>query len=90
MESKPVEIYSEVSNFAIVRLPRRQYPGSVVQGDSLAILLDSARTVWEKVMDSHDLDLVDSARELVESLQSRLDHYESVLREHGISLPYSK
>jgi hypothetical protein len=90
METKPVEIFSEASNFAIVRVPSRRFPGSVVQGDSLSILLGNAKTVWEKVKASSDEDLVGAAQELVESLQSRLDHYERVLTEHGVELPYAK
>ena len=90
METKPVEIYSEDSNFAIIRVPSRRFPGCVVQGDSLSILLGNAKTVWEKVKDSRDEDLVGSAQELVESLRARLDYYERVLTEHGIDLPYAK
>ena len=90
METKTVEIYSEASNFAIVSVPGRSFPGCVVQGDSLSILLGYAKTVWEKVKDSGDEDLAGSAEELVELLQSRLDHYERVLAEHGIELPYGK
>lgn len=90
METKPVEIFSEASNFAIVRVPGRQFPGCVVQGDSLSILLGNAKEVWEKIKVSDDEELVGAAQELVESLQSRLDHYERVLTEHGMKLPYAK
>jgi predicted RNase H-like HicB family nuclease len=90
METKPVEIFSEASNLAIVRVPGRRFPGCVVQGDSLSILLGNAKEVWERVKDSSDGDLLRAAQALVESLQSRLDHYERVLTEHGIQLPYSK
>ena len=90
MEIKPIEVYSEDTNVAIVRAPGRQFPGSVIQGDSLSILLSNAKDVWEKVKDSNDEDLVGSAQELVELLQMRLDHYERVLSEHGIGLPYGK
>lgn len=90
METKPVEVYSEASNFAIVRVPSRRFPGCVVQGDSLSILLADAKTILEKVKDSDDEDLVYSAQELVELLQARLDHYEKVLAEHNLPLPYAK
>ena len=89
METKTVEIYSEASNFAIVRVPGRRFPGCVIQGDSLSILLAHAKIVLEKVRGSNDEDLLSSAEELVESLQSRLDHYERVLAAHQIELPYT-
>jgi hypothetical protein len=31
-----VEIYAEESNFAVIRIPSRRYPGLLIQGDSLA------------------------------------------------------
>jgi predicted RNase H-like HicB family nuclease len=67
METKPVEIFSEASNFAIVRVPGRQFPGCVVQGDSLSILLGNAKEVWARVKGSGDEELVGAAQELVES-----------------------
>jgi predicted RNase H-like HicB family nuclease len=61
METKPVDIYSEASNFAIVRIPSRRFPGCVVQGDSLSALLGNAKAVWQKVKDSSDEELVGAA-----------------------------
>lgn len=90
MENKPVEILSDAPNAAIVRVPGPRFPGCVIQGDSLSILLGHATVVWEKVQDSDDEDLVGAARDVVDSLQSRLDHYERVLAEHGLELPYMK
>jgi hypothetical protein len=89
MEVKPVEVYSDLSNFAIVRVPGRRFPGCVIQGDSLSIVLHTAKVVLAGVKDSPDEELVGSAEELVESLQARVAHYERVLAEHGMDLPYT-
>jgi hypothetical protein len=90
MKTEPVEIFSERSNYAIVRMPGRSFPGCVIQGDSLKILLRHALRVWELVKNSDDEDLIGETADLVEVLQSRLEHYEQVLAEHGIQLPYTK
>lgn len=50
MERKELEVFSEASNYGIVRMPGRQFPGCVVQGDSLSIMavrkrLQRSRTV---------------------------------------------
>ena len=89
MEIKPLEVYSEVSNFGIVRMPDRKFPGCVIPGDSLAILCRHAQSIVARLEAGLDSELQDDAVELLDSLQSRLRHYEGVLAQHGLSLPYS-
>jgi len=62
----------------------------LIQGDSLFILVSEARAILERAKKSKDRELMVHAKELKESLESRLVHYEAVLAEHGISLPYVK
>jgi hypothetical protein len=38
MTKMEIEVYSEATNQAVVQMPGRQFPGSVIQGDSLSIL----------------------------------------------------
>jgi len=90
MEMRSVEVYSETSNCGIVRKPGRSCPGSVIQGDSLAILCSHARAVHDRAVQLGDSELVDEAAELLELLRGRLGHYEKVLTDHGIDLPYHK
>lgn len=89
MEIKSVEVFSEATNYGIVRMPGRQFPGCVIQGDSLSILLAGAREVLERVAGSGDEELVGCAEDLVEKLQSHLDHYQQVMRAHEIPLPFT-
>ena len=91
MEQKILEVYSETSNYGIVKMPGRSFPGCVVQGDSLAILCGYARSIHLRAteLDGHN-DLVDEARELLDLLQGRLRHYEHVLANHNLTLPYTK
>lgn len=75
-------------NEAVIRLPGRTFPGSVVQGDSLAILLSLARSVRDRALRFADLQLAEDAVELHELLQGRLLHYKSTLLACGWQLPY--
>jgi hypothetical protein len=90
MEVKPVEIYSEVSNQGIVRMPGREYPGCVIQGDSLAILFRTARRVAEalKTAAIDDGEVLGDLEDLCRSLLDRLLHYQEVLHQEGFDLPY--
>ena len=47
MEIKQIEVYSELSNYGIVRMPGRHFPGAVIQGDSLHILCRHACSIVE-------------------------------------------
>jgi hypothetical protein len=90
MKIEQVEIYSDTSNAAIMRHPGRKFPGSLIQGDSLHILVGEARELLAAVAKSGDEDLTGLAQDHLEKLEGRLKHYEKVLEEHGIQLPYNK
>ena len=90
MERKEIEVFSEASNFAVVRMPGRSFPGCAIQGDSLSILHSLARSIHGRVAACGDEELSGDAAELVELLDSRLRHYEEVLTANGIRLPYTK
>ncbi|MGH8444210.1 MAG: DUF6959 family protein [Solimonas sp.] len=88
MRVEPVEIYADTSNFAVMRHPGRRFPGSLVQGDSLHLLTQEAEQLYAALRSSSDEDLRTLAQMHCEALQSRLQHYEQVLREHQLQLPY--
>lgn len=88
MESKEMEIYSEASNYAIVKMPGRNFPGCVIQGDSLANIVRTAQQLLRLAKESRNSKMVEFAEDIFLSLSGRLDHYESVLKAHGIGLPY--
>ena len=85
-----VEAYSVASNFAIVKLPQRQFPGMVIQGDSLAILVARADAIRSLALKIGDESLIAEAKELFEDLRERQTFYERILGENGIGLPYVK
>ena len=87
IEMKQIEVLSEASNMAVVRMPGRKFPGIVIQGDSLSILASAAEIIRARVPAGHEV-LREAAEELCRLLTGRLTHYEKVLRENGIKLPY--
>jgi hypothetical protein len=89
IESKHIEVLSEASNLAVVRMPGRKFPGVVIQGDSLSILVSAAEIIRSRVPAGDEI-LREAAEELCRLLTHRLAHYEEVLRENGIELPYAR
>ncbi|WNG45404.1 hypothetical protein F0U60_15810 [Archangium minus] len=90
MQKKELEVFSEASNVAIVRMPGRRFPGSVIQGDSLSILRGLANDLRNRLREHPDEDLRDTAQELFDLLDGRLRHYVNVLDAEGISLPFNR
>jgi hypothetical protein len=90
MEKAEIELYSEASNNAVVRVPGRRFPGAVVQGDTLASLHASAMdlSLRLKELGVKDEELLYGAQDLQERLLERLLHYQQVLAAHGIELPF--
>jgi hypothetical protein len=91
MQIKPVEVYAEDSNYAVIKPPGRSFPGCVIQGDSLRILCGLATSVARRIRDHQpeDEEFLGDVEELVGQLVGRLLHYQDVLRQHGVELPYS-
>jgi hypothetical protein len=74
----------------IAKLPWRQFPGVLVQGDSLKILHADVREAATALRE-HD---IVSAAEVLDDIDARLgdlvSRYEAALNAAGIELPYSK
>jgi hypothetical protein len=77
-------------NGAVVQLPERKFPGIVIQGDSLSILLSDLEELKQNI-GKNDTEEIQTSLDTIEShIRSRLTFYESTLAKHGIQLPYSK
>ncbi|USQ86148.1 hypothetical protein NFX46_22055 [Streptomyces phaeoluteigriseus] len=88
MERIEVELFTDGGNDAVVRMPGRQFPGVLVQGDSLHILRSDAAEV-ARACERGDLDEArDSAGLLLANLDAWLARYEAALGEHEIPRPY--
>lgn len=80
------ELLSPPTNYAVVQLPRRAFPGVVFQGDSLHSLIGDLREAASSAdPDNRDFGLND----VIERLEAILKNYEAVLVMKGIPLPYN-
>ncbi len=74
-----------------MKAPGRRFPGSLIQGDSLARLSEQATAIFEALQDGRaDAETRALAGELADELSARLLHYQDVLEQHGIDLPYPR
>ena len=89
MEYMELEVYSQSIDRGIVRMPSQGFPGLVIQGETLSSLLRLAKLTSEKSQTTTDTELIDTSRELMESIQKLVSHYEATLGKHNIPLPYS-
>ena len=88
MEQETIKVLGRAVNGWIVQTPGRRYPGVVIQGDLLKSLYNIARELSRSTQNLEQEEVKDLASEMEELLRSRLLMYETVLKEHGIGLPY--
>lgn len=86
MRIEQVEIYSDASNMAVMRHPGRRFPGMLIQGDTLHNLCQTVERLCSGL--GNNAEARELALELQEELQDRLDHYKTVLIQHGIPMPF--
>ncbi len=79
------KLLSKPTNYAVVQLPGRAFPGVVFQGDSLNALIADLREVAVEI-DADERDF--ALRDMIERLSGVQNNYERVLAEKGIPLPY--
>lgn len=90
MQKLELEVYGTASNAAVVRAPGRRFPGVIVQGDTLATLLDSATDIASRAAETPDEELLGEAQLLRDRLAGLLFQYEAAMDEHGLELPYRR
>jgi hypothetical protein len=83
-----IKLLEAGSNFAVAQYSGRNYPGIVIQGDTLRILLDEIEELGDEVS-SGDYEAVRNiVGGLHEQLVDILKYYEDVLERNGMELPY--
>ncbi len=85
-----IEMFSETTNCPVVRVPHRNFPGVVIQGDSLMILLCEAQDVCKLAAGSDNPELIEGADYLRDLLSDYVSEYERVMDSNGLKLPYSR
>ena len=88
MRIEPVEIYADTTNRAVIRHPDRRFPGVLVQGDTLYSLCHDADRACQAARPTLDWEAYAELHDLRNALWSFLTHYQSVLLEHGLPLPF--
>ena len=89
MEYMELEVYSQSIDRGILRMQSQNFPGLVLQGETLCSLLKLAKFTHEKSRNTADTELINTSRELMETIQKLVSHYEATLGRHNIPLPYS-
>ena len=79
MSQDVATILSHVSNIGIVQLPGRRYPGVVVQGDSLHIMLGQAIEVARELKRLGSEEAYFKALDMVSKLRGQRMFYEETL-----------
>ena len=87
MEMVECSVLDKSVNSWVLRVPGRQFPGVLVQGDSLRRLYSLAKSAHESLPTGSEAS--DQAAELRDQLKAHLMNYETALRRHGIALPYA-
>lgn len=80
MERVEIEVLSEDTNYAVVRMPGRQFPGSVIQGQNLMQLFDAAKLVHTLALETDNRKLISAAFGLLEEIEFRLNHFGEVIK----------
>ena len=88
MKQIQIDVLSETVNCPVVQMPGRNFPGVVLQGDSLRILLDSAEEVQQLCSSVKNPDLSAAVASLREKLAGYVVSYEQAMRAIGRDLPY--
>jgi hypothetical protein len=88
MNEITVRSYSDESNQVVIQTPGRNFPGTVIQGDQLRSLLRSTQRALALIEANEYEDAAEELKDLEDRLLERCLHYELVLRNHKLELPY--
>ncbi|MFC9704209.1 DUF6959 family protein [Streptomyces sp. NPDC056943] len=88
MERVEAELFTDGGNDAVVRLPGRNFPGVLIQGDTLSMLRSDVAELAE-LCAAGDLEEARHVASLLQAdLETKLRRYTDALRTHGISRPF--
>ena len=88
MKLVPLDVYSAERDLAIVTPPGRRFPGIVIQGDTLHEMFVAAGKAEELARRTGDRELAGWTLKLSEEIGRLHAHYERVMVEHRVRLPY--
>jgi hypothetical protein len=87
MRREEVEVFSDESKAVVIRHLSQHFPGCLIQGDSLSIMLQSLLVVQSEANVLSE-EAAGELRDVVESLSELMSNYRAVLLSHGIPSPF--
>jgi hypothetical protein len=90
MKLETVEIYSEASNNTVLKLNDRHFPGSLIQGDSLSILVAEIAEAKTEIELGNSEEAKEILSLVLERLVDRLNIYTEALKAHNLELPFTE
>ena len=87
MHEATVEIFSDLSNAAIIRHPGRKFPGVLIQGDTLYSIASELRFVF-KESESLPEEAKETLTDCLERFDFLIEHYKQTLNNHQIEMPF--
>lgn len=88
MKQEHIEIYSDLIDNAVVRMPERNTLGSVMQGDTLFLMHADLMDILESHKHEPDSELFYRIYLLAQNIEERLTHYILVCKQHNIKLSF--
>ncbi|QDU08167.1 DUF6959 family protein [Gimesia aquarii] len=80
MKKITVELYTDQKNGAVLKLPNRQYPGVLIQGDTLHILIDDLNEALEECrLLTGSEDVCEGLEYIIDRLASYKNKYDKVI-----------
>lgn len=87
-DTQNFELLSDATNAVVARYVGRNFPGVLIQGDTLKNLFNDVEELREEISNG-DLDsAIETADVLREKLHGFLIHYEKTLAKYNVELPY--
>jgi hypothetical protein len=86
--SLAVMVLSDAVNSPVIHFPGRQFPGVLVQGDSLKSMASLAAEIGTHLSVGDLEEARSAADDLAERLGSHVKLYENTLKAYGLTLPY--
>ncbi|MET7899583.1 DUF6959 family protein [Streptomyces mirabilis] len=88
MERVEAELFTDPGNDVVVRLPPRNFPGVLIQGDSLSIIRADVAEIVEACAQGDVGEAREAAAILLSNLDELLARYTAALKAHDIPIPF--
>ena len=88
MERVEVELFTDGSNNAVVRMPGRNFPGVLIQGDSLSVIRSGVAEIRDACRAEGATEALELADFLLEDLDEIVLRYTDALARHGLRKPF--